>query len=101
MLITYVINCNRPNCSSAFRGRRTEARKHGWTCDSPRGLDYCSEPACQAVAPQYKQRGICGFCGKRKSLRKNGCPTQHLMLDAVSGVKVRCPGSYSPARTDG
>jgi hypothetical protein len=94
LFTTYLMKCNAPRCRSEICAQRPQATAAGWTCDSPRGLDFC--PTHKSVAPRSKPRGLCVFCGDRFSLRKNGQPTQH----TVKGMstKVRCPGSYSAAR---
>lgn len=92
MVKYFMIFCNSPICFSEFRGMRPEATAAGWTCDSPRGLDYCPKSACKALAPTLKPRGLCAFCSHRLSLRKNGEPTQHKFEG------IRCPGSYMAAK---
>ena len=89
---TFVITCNRKACLNQFHGMRPAATAAGWTCDTPRGLDFCPNPECKAVAPKLKPRGTCAFCSKRLSLRKAGEPTQHKFEG------IRCPGSYMVAK---
>ena len=97
----FMILCNGPGCIGTrpnhFMGMRPEAVAAGWLCDSPRGIDYCPKPECQAAAPKWKPRGTCAFCSKRFSLTGARMPTQHL-YGTHTGVKVRCPGSYLVAK---
>jgi hypothetical protein len=95
---TFTIFCNTPHCFGSFDGLRPAATAAGWTCDSPRGLDFCPKPECQALAPTLKPRGTCSFCGGKFSLRKDKKPTQHTIRDQVTGLIIRCPGSYNKAK---